>query len=77
MSPHFDPKKHLKRIGLANQTTMYKKETQAIGRLCAPHDITLVTARPARPARPLPSPLTAPASPLVGLAPNAAGSRRR
>ena len=33
MSPHFDPKKHLKRIGLANQTTMYKKETQAIGRL--------------------------------------------
>jgi len=33
MSPHFDPKKHLKKIGLANQTTMYKKETQAIGRL--------------------------------------------
>ena len=33
MSPHFDPKKHLKRIGLANQTTMYKKETQAIGKL--------------------------------------------
>ena len=32
-SPHFDPKKHLKKIGLANQTTMYKKETQAIGRL--------------------------------------------
>jgi len=33
MSPHFDPKKHLKKVGLANQTTMYKKETQAIGRL--------------------------------------------
>ena len=32
-SPHFDPKKHLKKMGLANQTTMYKKETQAIGRL--------------------------------------------
>jgi len=33
MSPHFDVKKHLKKIGLANQTTMYKKETQAIGKL--------------------------------------------
>jgi len=32
-SPHFDPRRHLKKIGLANQTTMYKKETQAIGRL--------------------------------------------
>jgi len=32
-SPHFDPKKHLRKIGIANQTTMYKKETQAIGRL--------------------------------------------
>jgi 4-hydroxy-3-methylbut-2-enyl diphosphate reductase len=32
-SPHFHPRKHLKKIGLANQTTMYKKETQAIGRL--------------------------------------------
>ena len=32
-SPHFDPKKHLKKMGLANQTTMYKKETQAIGKL--------------------------------------------
>jgi 4-hydroxy-3-methylbut-2-enyl diphosphate reductase len=33
VSKGFDPKKHLKKIGLANQTTMYKKETQAIGRL--------------------------------------------
>merc|ERR1719409_443785 len=33
MSPHFDPQKHLRKIGLANQTTMYKKETQAIGKL--------------------------------------------
>merc|ERR1712232_747288 len=32
-SPHFDPYKHLKKIGLANQTTMYKKETRAIGQL--------------------------------------------
>merc|ERR1711862_536774 len=32
-SPHFNPYKHLKRIGLANQTTMYKKETRAIGQL--------------------------------------------
>merc|ERR1740138_1739932 len=32
-SPHFHPKKHLKKIGVANQTTMYKKETQAIGKL--------------------------------------------
>ena len=32
-SPHFHPRKHLKKIGLANQTTMYKKETQAIGKL--------------------------------------------
>jgi len=32
-SPHFDPEKHLRKIGLANQTTMYKKETQDIGRL--------------------------------------------
>jgi len=33
ISVGFDPKKHLRRIGIANQTTMYKKETQAIGRL--------------------------------------------
>jgi len=33
VSKGFDPKKHLKKIGLANQTTMYKKETQAIGRV--------------------------------------------
>jgi 4-hydroxy-3-methylbut-2-enyl diphosphate reductase len=33
MSSNFDPKKHLKKIGLANQTTMYKKETQAIGKM--------------------------------------------
>jgi len=32
-SPHFDPHTHLLRIGLANQTTMYKKETRAIGQL--------------------------------------------
>ena len=32
-SAHFDPRKHLKKLGLANQTTMYKKETQAIGKL--------------------------------------------
>ena len=28
-----DRAKHLKKMGLANQTTMYKKETQAIGKL--------------------------------------------
>merc|ERR1719445_2406825 len=32
-SPHFDPHRHLRKIGLANQTTMYKKETRAIGQL--------------------------------------------
>lgn len=32
-SAHFEPHKHLKKIGLANQTTMYKKETRAIGQL--------------------------------------------
>lgn len=32
-SSHFDPHKHLIKIGLANQTTMYKKETRAIGQL--------------------------------------------
>lgn len=32
-SSHFDPHKHLNKVGLANQTTMYKKETRAIGQL--------------------------------------------
>jgi len=32
-SSHFDPHTHLKKIGLANQTTMYKKETRAIGQM--------------------------------------------
>jgi len=32
-SLHFDPHKHLQKIGLANQTTMYKKETREIGQL--------------------------------------------
>ena len=32
-SAHFDPYTHLRKIGLANQTTMYKKETRAIGQL--------------------------------------------
>jgi len=32
-SSHFDPHVHLRKIGLANQTTMYKKETRAIGQL--------------------------------------------
>jgi len=32
-SSHFNPHKHLSKVGLANQTTMYKKETRAIGQL--------------------------------------------
>ena len=32
-SAGFDPDVHLQKLGLANQTTMYKKETRAIGQL--------------------------------------------
>jgi len=32
-SSHFDPHVNMKKIGLANQTMMYKKETRAIGQM--------------------------------------------
>merc|ERR1711970_1150741 len=43
MSRGFDPDVHLAKVGLANQTTMYKKETQAIGKL---FELTMIQKYP-------------------------------
>ena len=43
MSKGFDPDVHLAKVGLANQTTMYKKETQAIGKL---FELTMIQKYP-------------------------------
>eukprot|EP00966_Prymnesium_polylepis_P199346 4619348-Prymnesium_polylepis.1 len=58
-SPHFDPEKHLRKIGLANQTTMYKKETQARRPRPEPRPEPRPKSRPhLHPHHPLTTPLT-------------------